>query len=106
MGEGFPCLEGPLAAQIRGEPAERFPCLIGRGSLPCSRPGLPCSTPSEAPSGPCWSWGRRRKAGAEQERQVGGALWDRRSQRGAEGVCPTHSTPGSLLGSQVGSPAL
>ena len=30
----------------------------------------------------------------------------RTGRAGEEGVCPTHSSPGSLLGSQVGSPAL
>ena len=31
---------------------------------------------------------------------------DWRSRRGEEGVCPAHSSPGSLLGSQVRYPAL
>ena len=34
----------------------------------------------------------------EQERQVGGALRDRRSSRGAEGVCPAHSSSGKPAG--------
>ena len=38
----------------------------------------------------------------DQERQVGGTLG--RSRRGAEGIGPTHSSPGSLLGSQVRFP--
>ena len=42
----------------------------------------------------------------EQERQVGGALQDQRSGRGAECICPTHSGPKSQLDSQVGSPTL
>ena len=63
-------------------------------------------TSSEVPSGLGWSWGLRREARREQERQAGGALQDQRSRKGAEGVCPAHSSPGSLLGSQVGSPAL
>ena len=46
-------------------------------------------------------WGCR-----DQERQVGGARPERRSRRGEEGACPAHSSPGSLLGSQVRSPAL
>ena len=58
--------------------------------------------PQRPPSGLCWSWGRRREAGREQERQSGGALQDWR----VEGVCPTHSSLGSLLGSQMGSPTL
>ena len=45
------------------------------------------------------SWGQ-----GDQERQVGGALWE--EQEGVEGDCPTHSSPGSLLGSQVRSPDL
>ena len=44
------------------------------------------------------------RLGGEQERQAGGALQDRRSRRGAEGVCPTHSSPGSLLAPRWGPP--
>ena len=36
----------------------------------------------------------------------GGALPDQRSRRGEEEIYPTRSSPGSLLGSQVRSPAL
>ena len=72
-GEGFPRLEGPSGAQVRGEHAQRFPCPMGRGSLPGSRAG---PTPSEVPSGLGWSWGHRREDRREQESQAGGALQD------------------------------
>ena len=46
-----------------------------------------------------WGWG-------DQERQAGGTLPDWRIRRGEEDICPIHSRPGSLLGSQVRYPAL
>ena len=36
-GEGFPHLEGPSGARIRGEWAQHFPYRIGWGNLPGSQ---------------------------------------------------------------------
>ena len=46
------------------------------------------------------------RPGGEQEKQEGGALQDQRSRRGTEGICFAYLNLGSLLGYQVGSPAL
>ena len=48
-GEGFPHLERPSGAQIRGDQTQRFPCPIGQGSLPSSQAG------SYAIRGPLWA---------------------------------------------------
>ena len=103
MGEGFPCLEGPSGAQIGGSMPSISPAQSAREALLALRTG---PMHSEAHSGPHWSWGHRTQARGEQEREMGGALQDQRSRRGAEGICPAHSGRGSLLGSQAGSPAL
>ena len=66
---------------------------------------LPSRYPaSKAPSRLHRSWGHRREAGEIRGGGQEGPSW--RSGRGEEGVCPTHLNPGSLLGSQVRSPAL
>ena len=66
----------------------------------------PGPTPPEAPSRLCWSSGHRREARGEQERQEGGEPQHGRSERGVEGICPTHLGSGNLLGSPAGSPTL
>ena len=101
MGEGFPHLEGPSGAQMKGERAQHFTCSIGRGSLPSA---WARSYALRGPSGSSWSWGRRREDRREQERRAGGALQDQMSGKGAEGVCSAHSGMGSLLSSHDGSP--
>ena len=62
---------------------------------------VPCPPRPPRRIGPGGIGGRPR---GEQEKQVEGALQDRRSGRGEEGICPSHSSPGSLLDSQVRSP--
>ena len=79
-GEGFPRLEGPSGAQIKGEWAQCFPCPISWGSLPSSRAR---SYNLRGPLRLGWSCGHRREDRREQERQAGGALQDRRSKRGS-----------------------
>ena len=53
------------------------------------------------------------KISAPEAREIRRGRWegpsqtpDRRSRKGEEGVCPVHSSPVSLLGSQVRGPAL
>ena len=59
--------------------------------------------PADVPSGLGWSWGCRRKAGREQDREVGGALWEQERSRGH---LPCSLRLRELLGSQVWSPTL
>ena len=99
--EGFPRLERPLGAQIRGSGPSVTPAQSAGEVSPALGPG---PMPSEVPSGLGWSWRCKREAGRQQERQVGGALQDERSSKGAEGICPAHSGPGSLLSSQADLP--
>ena len=99
MGEGFPRLEGSLGAPIGGEEAQRFPFPITWESLPGSEGPIP----SEVPSGPGWSWGRRREGTGEAGGRAPPGPEEQR--KGVEGVCPTHSGSGSLLGSPPPSKA-
>ena len=92
-GEGFPHLEGPSGARIGGSTPSISPAQLAREVCLTLRPG---PTPSEDPCRPRWPRGCRGRTG-----EAGG-----RGPPGPAGVCPTHSSPGSLLGSQVGSPAL
>ena len=62
---------------------------------------LPSKAHSTSHTGP---GGIGRRPRGEQEKQMGGALRDRRSRRGEEGIFPAHLSPGSLLGSQVEVP--
>ena len=48
--------------------------------------------------------GARREVEGEQERQAGGALQDRRSRRGAESVCPSHSDQEACCALRPGPP--
>ena len=100
--KGFPHLERRLGPWIRRSTPSISPAQLA-GEV-CPAMGL--GTPSEAPSGPRWSWGNRREAEGEQERQAGGALQDWRSRWRVEGVGLSHLGPGSLLGTQVGSTTL
>ena len=84
-----------------GERAQRFPCPVSLEACPALRLG---PMPSEALLQPHWSWGHRREAGEIRRDRWEEPSWT--SWRGEEGVCPTHSSPGSLLGSQMRSPAL
>ena len=66
----------------------------------------PGPTPSEAPSGPHWSWGHRKEAEGRTGEAGRRGPPGPEEQEGVEGVGPTHSSPGSLLSSQVQSPTL
>ena len=73
----------------------RLPCPLGPWE-PAELPGL--YPPSKAPSRPLDSWGHKGRWGEAGGRgPLGGA---------GKSICPNHSSLGSLLGSQVRSPAL
>ena len=94
--------EGPCGKSRRGAKGD-CPTHSGPGRLLSSQANpLPSKTPSRLRG----SLGEKEGGQGDQERQVGGTLWDRRSRREEEGICPAHSSPGSLLGSQVRLPAL
>ena len=99
-GEECQCLEGPLGARIRGRACQAF-SLPNQPGKSAQLSGWVLRPQKSLRLG--WSWGHRREARREQERQVGRAIQNWRSRRGAEGVCPAHLSPGSLLGSQVGA---
>ena len=79
----------------------RLPGPLGLGSLLSSQAGR---TPPKPPPGHVGPWGHRREAGEIRRGRREGLSG--KSGRGAEGDCPAHSGTGSLLGSQVRSPAL
>ena len=93
---------GGTLQEERKRSREWLPGPLGLGSLLSSQAGNP--SPSKAPSGPHGSWGHRREAG--EIRRGRREEPSRRSRREAEGDCPAYKRPGSLLGSQVRSPAL
>ena len=74
----------------------RPPGPVGPGNFLSSQ-----AAPPKAPSRSCGSWGHRREAGEISRGRQEGPLG--RSRRGAEGDCPDHSGPGSLLSSQAGT---
>ena len=79
------------------------PTHSGLGSLLSSQAS---SLPSKAPFRAHGSLGAQEGGQGDQERQVGGPLPDWRSRRREEGDCSAHSSPESLLRSQVRSSAL
>ena len=100
---GVPTPEGTLMGSDQRECGNVFPCPISLGSLPSSQ------ARSYALRGclqAVWPWGHKREDSGEHDRQVRGALQDKRSGRVAECICPANSGPGSLLGSHAGSPNL
>ena len=98
MGEGFPCLEGPSGARIKGEQAQRFPCPLGRRS----RPG---PSPQRSPLGRVGPGDVGGRPGENREAGGRGSPEPEEPER-SRGLCPAHSNSGSLLGSQVGSSTL
>ena len=96
---------GTLGGSDQGEACTAFPLPKQlRKSAQLSQPR------SYALRGPLWAsllLGARREARENRSSRPHGSLGHRReSRRGAECNHPTHSNPGSLLGSQVGAPAL
>ena len=82
------------------------PAHSGMGRPLSSQANPLLSKPS--PPGHVDPWGHRREAGEIRRGRWEGASQtpDWRSRRGEEGICPAHSSPESLLGSQVRSRAL
>ena len=74
-----------------------------QGACWAPRP-VPC--PPKHPPGHVCPWGHRKKAEERTGEADGRGPLRPESRRGEEGVYPPHSSPGSLLGSQVRSPAL
>ena len=91
-------MAGALRRSGRGAEAV-CPTHLGTGSLLSSLTG---PLPSKAPPRPRGSFGAQEAGKGDQKRQGKGPFG--RSGRGEEGICPAHSSPGSLLSSQVRSP--
>ena len=101
--------EGPSRRSRRGAEGNRLAHSGTGGLLSSQASPLPSKAPpSPTPNPPHWSWGHRREAREIRRgrREGPSQTPDLRTRRGEEAVCPAHSSPGSLLGSQVRSPAL
>ena len=119
MGRGLGALRAPTTltpALPRVSSSQSAPCPQGGAEGDCpthSGTGRLLSSrddprPPNPPPGHMGPQGRRREAGEMRRgrREGPSQTPDPRSRRGEEGVCPAHSSPGSLLGPQGRSSAL